>query len=445
MSSGSNLQNISTIDGRYKDKTETLSKYFSEYALIKKRIFVELEYLKFLSSKEIVPKCSTSEITKVNKIFDKFDLDEAKKVKKLEAEINHDVKAIEYYLRAEFKKNKLQKLSPFIHIGLTSSDTNNIAQALLLKEFHKEVLDSELSQIISLIRKLSVKYADSPFLARTHGQPAVPTTFGKEFKNYEERLKKQQIKLKKFEFEAKLNGAVGNYNALNAIFPNVNWVEFSKNFLGSLGLNTNLFTTQILPYDNIIEFFQTIFIVNGILIDLVSDIWLYNMLGLVSLQKSKKQVGSSTMPQKINPIEFENAEGNLKLSNAMISFYQEKLLSSRLQRDLSDSTISRTFGTTLTHTILAWKNIIKGLNLIKFEDKIALIELDNHWEVLSEAIQTYLKSKGDEKGFEKIKKTVYGKKLTKEMYLKLIADKILIRLEPKKYIGLASNLAKKTK
>ena len=444
MSRDDRLHNISSIDGRYKDKTENLRKYFSEFALIKKRIFVELEYIKLLSSKKIAPKCSASEVAQIYKIFDRFDLFEAKKVKKIEEEINHDVKAVEYYLREQFKKNKLQKLSSFIHIGLTSSDTNNIAQALLLKEFNKEILNQKLSQIINSIRKHTIKYSDSAFIARTHGQSAVPTTLGKEFKNYEIRLKKQQIKLKKFQFEAKLNGAVGNYNALNTIFPKVNWVEFSKKFLGSLGLDTNLFTTQILPYDNQIEFFQIILIINSVLIDLSNDLWLYNMLGIVSLEKNKAHIGSSTMPQKVNPIEFENAEGNLKIANTMFNFYQEKLLISRLQRDLSDSTIARTFGTTLSHAIIAWENIIKGLGYVRFEKESAQKELDSHWEVLSEAAQTYLKSKGDDLGFEKIKKTVHGKKLTKEGYLKLVSDKFLIKLEPKKYIGLASKLAKKT-
>ena len=443
------LQNISPIDGRYKDKTRSLSKYFSEYALIKKRLFVELEYLKLLSSKKIAPKCPTYEVGQLAKIFKRFDLGEAKKVKKIEQEINHDVKAVEIYLRQVFKQKRLQKLSPFIHIGLTSSDTNNIAQVLLLKEFKVEILDFKLKELISLVKKLSLKYAGSVLLARTHGQPAVPTTFGKELANYLNRLKKQQNRLKNFKFEGKLNGAVGNFNALVFTYPNIKWSVFSQQFLKKIGITANVFTSQMLPYDNLIEFFQIILIINGILLDLSVDMWLYNMLGIVSLQKSKKQVGSSTMPQKVNPIEFENAEGNLKMANAMFSLYQDKLLVSRLQRDLSDSTIVRTFGTASSHTIIAWENIIKGLNYIKFEENKALEELDEHWEVLSEAVQIYLKSRGDDLGFEKIKKEVYGKKLTKENYLNMVSkikDKktkeLLSKLEPKKYIGNASKLVK---
>jgi adenylosuccinate lyase len=445
------LHNISSIDGRYKDKTEKLSKYFSEYALIKKRVYVEVEYLNYLTFNKLTPKCSTYEVGQLAKIIDEFDINEAKKVKKIEKEINHDVKAVEIYLRKVFKKNKLEKLSPFIHIGLTSTDTNNIAQALLLKELKKEVMVLNINDVIRLLGKLSLKYAKSSLLARTHGQPAVPTTFGKELSVFLSRLKKQESKLKNFKFEAKLNGAVGNYNALYFAFPSVDWPQFSNQFLKRLGLEANLYTTQILPYDNIIEFFQIIQIINSILIDLASDLWLYNMLGLVSLQKNNKHVGSSTMPQKVNPIEFENAEGNLKIANTMFSFYQEKLLVSRLQRDLSDSTIIRTFGTAMSHTIIAWENIIKGLNYIKFEDKKAFEELDNHWEVLSEAVQTYLKSKGDDLGFEKIKKLVYGRRLNKNDYLNLISSldktsqKIFLKLEPKKYLGIASKLAKKTK
>jgi len=446
------LQNISPIDGRYRDKTQKLSKYFSEFALIKKRVFVELEYLKFLSHKKIAPKCPTYEVGHLAEIFDRFDLGEAKKVKKIEQEINHDVKAVELYLRQVFKQKRLQKLSPFIHIGLTSSDTNNIAQALLTKDFKNEVLDSTINQILILIRKLALKYRNSVLLARTHGQPAVPTTFGKELTNYLNRLKKQQIKLKNFKFEGKLNGAVGNFNALVFTYPDVKWSVFSQQFLKKLGLTANIFTSQMLPYDNLIEFFQTILIINGILLDLSVDMWLYNMLGVVTLQKSKKQVGSSTMPQKINPIEFENAEGNLSFANASLAFYQQKLSSSRLQRDLSDSTISRTFGSTLSHCIIAWDNLIKGLSYIKFEEEIATRELDSHWEVLSEAVQTYLKSKGDELGFEKIKKEVYGKRLTKDNYLKMISNikdkkikEMLSKLEPKKYIGLSKKLVEKHK
>ncbi|MFH1827362.1 MAG: adenylosuccinate lyase [bacterium] len=443
------LQNISSIDGRYSDKTRPLSNYFSEHALIKKRTYVEIEYLKFLSSKKIISKVTKTEILKLDKINTRFDLKEAQKVKKIEEKINHDVKSVEFYLRDLFKKNKLTKLSPFIHIGLTSSDTNNIAQALLIKDFRSEIIEPKIKELLNSLKKISFKYKNSPMLGRTHGQPAVPTTFGKELVNYLSRLKKQQNKLKNFRFEGKLNGAVGNFNALVFTYPNVKWSKISQHFLKKLGLTTNIFTSQMLPYDNLIEFFQIIMIMNGVLLDLSVDMWLYNMLGIVSLEKSKKHVGSSTMPQKVNPIEFENAEGNLTFANASISFYQQRLLNSRLQRDLSDSTIVRTFGSTFAHCVIAWSNVLKGLSYLKFEEEKAKKELDLHWESLSEAVQTYLKSKGDALGFEKIKKEVYGKKLTKDNYLKMINQirnksirVFLSKLTPQKYIGEALKLVK---
>ena len=446
--SDDNLQNISPIDGRYKDKTQKLSDYFSEFALIKKRLFVEIEYLKFLSLKKIVPKCSTYEVEQLVRIYKNFDINEAKKVKKIEREINHDVKSVEVYLGDKFKQLRLQRHIPFIHIGLTSSDTNNIAQSLLINEFTNEVFLPILNQIGLKLKKLSNQYKSSVLLARTHGQPAVPTTFGKELINFLDRLKKQEKKLKNFTFEAKINGAVGNYNALNYVFPKENWLDFSSQFLKKFDLRENLYTTQILPYDNLIEYFQIILIINGILIDLSSDIWIYSMQGLVFFEKSNKQVGSSTMPQKINPIEFENAEGNLSFANSNITFYQQKLLISRLQRDLTDSTISRTFGSTLAHCIIGWENIIKGLEYLKFNEKEALEELENHWEVLSESIQTYLRSKGDLNSFDRIKKLFYGKKLTKQEYLKTIStikDKKMLDLKPREYLGLSEKLVEKYK
>lgn len=446
--SDDSLANISSIDGRYKDKTQKLSNYFSEFALIKKRLFVEIEYLKYLSYKNIVPKIHTSGVQLLDKIANNFDLNEAKKVKKIEREINHDVKSVEVYLGNKFKQLKLQRLVPFIHIGLTSSDTNNIAQSLLIKDFTNDIFLPILNQINVKLKKLSIQYKSSVLLARTHGQLAVPTTFGKELINFLARLKKQENNIKNFTFEAKINGAVGNYNALQYVFPKENWIGFSYQFLKKLDLKANLYTTQILPYDNLIEFFQIILIINGILIDLTSDIWIYSAQGLVFFEKSNKQVGSSTMPQKINPIEFENAEGNLLFANSNIAFYQQKLLISRLQRDLTDSTIVRTFGTTLAHVIIGLENIIKGLDYLKFNEKEAHLELDNHWEVLSESLQTHLRFTGDLHGFDKVKKLFYGKKLTKLEYLKiasLFKDKKMINLEPRKYLGLSEKLVKKYK
>jgi adenylosuccinate lyase len=441
------LLSVSSIDGRYFEKTKILSKYFSEFALIKNRVFVELEFLSFLISQKTIPKCSTYEVEQLVRMGRQFNLNEAKKIKKIENKINHDVKAIELYLRSVFKQKKLNKLSPFIHIGLTSSDINNIAVSLSLKQSNDEIIKLKIKEVLNSVKKISLKYKNNPIIGRTHGQPAVPTTFGKEIANFYYRLKKQQIKLNKFLFEGKLNGAVGSYNALSLIYPKINWVKFSTRFLRKLKLKENLYTTQILPYDNIIEFFQILKNINNVLIGFSIDLWLYYMLGIISLEKGQEQVGSSTMPQKINPIELENAEGNLQTANALFSFYEQKLLYSRLQRDLSDSTIVRTFGTAVAHTIIGWSSILKGLSYLRLNKEKAILELEVHWEVLAEAVQTYLRSKEDDKAYEKVKDMVYGKKINKNDFQKitnLIKDKkdakIFSKLEPKDYIGLASKL-----
>ena len=441
------LLSVSSIDGRYFEKTKILSKYFSEFALIKNRVFVELEFLSFLISQKTIPKCSTYEVEQLVRMGRQFNLNEAKKIKKIENKINHDVKAIELYLRSVFKQKKLNKLSPFIHIGLTSSDINNIAVSLSLKQSNDEIIKLKIKEVLNSVKKISLKYKNNPIIGRTHGQPAVPTTFGKEIANFYYRLKKQQIKLNKFLFEGKLNGAVGSYNALSLIYPKINWVKFSTRFLRKLKLKENLYTTQILPYDNIIEFFQILKNINNVLIGFSIDLWLYYMLGIISLEKGQEQVGSSTMPQKINPIELENAEGNLQTANALFSFYEQKLLYSRLQRDLSDSTIVRTFCTAVAHTIIGWSSILKGLSYLRLNKEKAILELEVHWEVLAEAVQTYLRSKEDDKAYEKVKDMVYGKKINKNDFQKitnLIKDKkdakIFSKLEPKDYIGLASKL-----
>jgi len=394
-----------------------------------------------------MPKCTTYEVQQLNRIERQFNLKEAKKIKKIENKINHDVKAVELYLRNVFKQKKLDKLSSYIHIGLTSSDINNIAVSLQLKQCNDEIIKSKLKDIFNSLKSISFKYKNDQIMGRTHGQPAVPTTLGKEIANFYYRLKKQSNKLNDFIFEGKLNGAVGSYNALSLTYPKVNWTKFSTEFLRKLKLKENLYTTQILPYDNIIEYFQILKNINNILIGLSIDLWLYYMLGIIRLEKGKEQVGSSTMPQKINPIELENAEGNLQIANALFSFYEQKLMYSRLQRDLSDSTIIRTFGTTISHAVIGWSSILKGLSYLKLNKEKTLLELENHWEVLAEAVQTYLRSKGDDNAYEKVKKMVYGKKINKNDFQKIINliknkndIKMFLNLRPLDYIGLASKL-----
>jgi adenylosuccinate lyase len=436
---------ITPIDGRNRHKLQNLIPYFSEMALCKYRIFIEIQYLFKLSEYKII-EISKKEVQSIELLYSKFNTKEYQQIKVIENKINHDVKAIEYYLREKFIKTSLKKLIPFIHIGLTSEDTNNLAYGLILKDFKKDILEKQLSDLLKQIKDLSIKYNDSVFLGRTHGQPAVPTTVGKEFANYYFRLQKQFIKLQNYKFEGKCNGAVGNNNAMQFVYPNIDWIKFSQKFVSSLGLVNNIFTTQILFYDNWIEFFQTIQLINGILIDLSINMWEYIMLEIFVQKKDENQVGSSTMPQKINPINFEHAEGSLQFANSMFEMYQRKLLTSRLQRDLSDSTVRRTFGEAFGHTVLAWESIKNGLQKISVNEKHIKDELNNHWEVLSEAIQTYLRSIQDEKAYEKLKKLTQGRQITKNNFLdilkalKLDKNKKLIKLSPEKYVGYAIEL-----
>ncbi|MBI3366004.1 adenylosuccinate lyase [Candidatus Roizmanbacteria bacterium] len=437
---------ITPIDGRYRNKVQELAPFFSEYALQKYRIFVELQYLQELSIKGIIPKMAKSEIASMNRIVDQFSPDEFKGVKKIELKIIHDVKAVEYYLREKFLTLNLKKYLPYIHIGLTSEDVSNLAQVLILNDANKQILVPLLKELLLDLKVLAESTKNIPILGRTHGQPAVPTTFGKEIINYYHRLKKQVRKIEIFEFEGKCNGAVGNFNALEFIYRKVDWVAFSNQFVASLGLTSNPATTQILPYDNWIEFFQILTLVNGILVDFSTNVWLYIMLEILVQKKNTNEVGSSTMPQKVNPINFENAEGALQVANAQYELYARKLPVSRLQRDLSDSIVRRTFGNAIAYTVLGWKSVMAGLKKISLNKEKVKKELDDHWEVLAEALQTYLRSTGDEKAYEKLKKLTQGKIMTKERYktilkeLGLEKDKKFTDLSPEKYVGLAEKL-----
>jgi len=438
---------ITPIDGRYSKQTQFLNNYFSEIALVKYRIAIEIEYLVKLSCYKIIS-LSKKESSLINKIINEFDSEEFKKVKIIEEKINHDVKSIEYYLRTELKEKKLERLIPFIHFGLTSEDINNLSYALMLNDFKKEVLAPQLLNLLNQLEKLMQSTTNIPILARTHGQPAVGTTFGKEIANYYHRLEKQYDKIKQFIFEGKCNGAVGNFNAVNFTYPNIDWIDFSNSFIDGMGLKPNLYTTQILPYDNWLEFFQIIMLANGILFDMSINFWQYIMLNIIQQKKGVNNIGSSTMPQKINPIDFENAEGNLQIANSQFEFYVRKLVSSRLQHDLSDSTVRRNFGTTFSHTILAWNSILRGLNKISINKKIVQTELNNHWEILAEAVQTYLRSTNNKTAYEKLRVLTQGKTLTKNLYFNILKRlnldkvKILKTLTPTKYVGLAEKLTK---
>lgn len=440
------LHLISPLDGRYSQISDSLKSYFSEYAYLKYRVKIEVEYLKMFA--KILKISSGDDDKKLNSIVKNFSIKDAEVIKVVEDKVRHDIKAIEYFLREKINKLGLKKLSAYIHIGLTSEDINNLAYSLMLQDSFKFVISQELVNLIKQIKSLLKQYQRAPILARTHGQPAVMTTFGKEMANYYYRLEKQIARLNSFKFEGKLNGAVGNYNALQLVYPKIDWVKFSEKLITYLGLAPNYFTTQILYPDRWIEYFQILSLINNILVNLSQDIWNYIMLETLILKKEKNQVGSSTMPQKVNPIDFENAEGNLQIANCYFELYSRKLIISRLQRDLSDSTVKRTFGVALGHMILAWKNIVRGFKKISLDEVKTKQELDNHWEILAEGLQTYLRSIGDDHGYEKLKKLTQGKKIDRKSYKQIIKelkikDKRLIELTPEKYIGLASKLVNK--
>lgn len=433
----SELTAISPIDGRYRGKTGELSELFSEYGYIKLRVKVEVEYLRAL--------CAYLKLGKVEKISD-CSVQDAQWVKDKEKEIKHDVKAIEYFLREKIHD---KKLSNYIHFGLTSYDPNTIAYALALKEANEKIFFPILNTLIEKLTTLSQETKSMVMLGRTHGQPAVPTTLGKEIKNFLVRVEKISVKMATFQFEAKLDGAVGNFNALVAAYPDKDWVKFSDSFIKSLRLVPNHFTTQILPYDNWLEYFFYLKLLNSVLIGFCQDVWRYISDEYLVQIPVKGEVGSSTMPQKVNPIDFENAEGNLGIANALFEFYERKLPISRLQRDLSDSTVKRTFGVALGHSLFAYQNIFSGLGKVTPNAKKMAEDLDNHWEVIAEGIQTILRTTSYTQPYEKLKELTRGKKVTKADYQQFIEEidvpkeikEKLKKLSPQNYVGKALELA----
>lgn len=435
---------ISPIDGRYRYQTENLAKYFSEYAIFKYRILVEIKYLIALSQIGVLRKFKSQEIKILNSIVSNFDVKEAKKVKEIEKIVKHDKKALEYYLKDELNKTSLKDISEFAHFALTSYDIENIVHRLELKNSLDEVIIPQLNLLNKQILDEATKYMNLPMLARTHGQAAIPTTLGKEFIVFHERLKIEIQTLKHIKFRAKLNGAIGNYNAHLFIYPKINWQKFSKDFLKEFGLEQHPSTTQIAPYEDIIFFFQCIQRINNILLDFNQDMWRYISDGWFIQENKKEKVGSSTMPQKINPINFEQSEGNIIIANSLIEGFTGKLSVSRLQRDLSDSTISRNFGVTLAHSILTYTLSMKGLaRVIPNSEKIGE-ELNKDWSILSEAVQIYLKREGVKDGYEIMKDLTRGQRLNQEDYITMI-DKLplndtqkkeLKKLTPENYIGI---------
>jgi len=451
----STLTAISPIDGRYSNQTDPLRSIFSEYGLIRNRVKVEILWLIALSDdKDIkeVPKFSSKTISTLNRIIKNFGEQDAQAIKNIEKITNHDVKAIEYWLQDNLKEKEVQQVSEFIHFACTSEDINNLSYALMIKEGLFDIVLPEIEAIIKQLKKYANEFSAVPMLARTHGQTASPTSLGKEFANIVYRLERQVIQTHKQEILGKINGAVGNFNAHLAAYPKKNWQAFSKTFVNSLGLTHNPYTTQIEPHDFIAEIFHNIARINTILIDLNRDLWSYISIGYFKQKTIKNEVGSSTMPHKVNPIDFENSEGNLGLANAILMHLSEKLPISRWQRDLTDSTVLRNIGLGFGYGFIAYKSCLKGLKKLKI-DKVAIDrDLENAWEVLAEPIQTVMRKNGIKNPYEKLKELTRGqKKITSELLLIFIEsldlpakDKdYLIKLTPQTYIGAASSLAKK--
>ena len=437
------LHALSPLDGRYENETAPLQEYFSEFAYLRSRARLELDFLAALSKTGLVHPLTDSERV----VLDTFTDDDARMIQEYEKTTKHDVKAIEYFLREKLPA----KLHQWIHFGLTSEDINNIAQAVALRDSRDKVLLPAFDNLITSLRDFASKYRALPMLARTHGQPAVPTTLGKEISVYLARLKKCRDEIANHKFEAKLTGAVGNFNALHAAAPQVDWISFSEKFLHELGLEQNAVTTQILPYDNWVRYFDSLKLINSILTDYAQDMWRYISEGFINQAVIEGEVGSSTMPQKVNPINFENAEGNLGIANALLTHYGQKLPVSRLQRDLSDSTVRRTFGVALGHTLLAWINIRRGMSRIEADEEKIKLDLNSHWEVISEGAQTILRAAGRSDAYESLKSQTQGRVLNESSYRRWVealavdeeTREKLMSLSPESYIGLAVQVVNK--
>lgn len=442
---------ITPLDGRYRKRLEDLSEFSSEYALIKTRIEIEAKYLIALSEEKIIRKLSKKEKDFLLQISEKLTIKDIERVKEIEKETRHDVKAVEKFFRNFIKNTTLSDLTEMIHFGLTSWDINDTAYTLILKRSTQDLIIPVLKKIVSELKDWSEKYKSTPMLARTHGQAAAPTTLGKEMVFFATRLDKQIKLLKDQKLTGKLTGAVGNFNSLKLAYPDVNWIKFSEKFISSFGLIPNMITTQINPYDDFAQYFQTIERINNILIDFSQDMWRYISDGWFTQKIKKGEVGSSAMPHKVNPIDFENAEGNLGMANSLLEFMARKLPVSRLQRDLSDSTVLRNIGTALGFSYLGYLSIVNGLLIIEPDLREIENALNEDFAILTEGVQTILRKEGISDPYSMIAGLVRGKKIDGNDWSKWIENlkidnKIKFKLKnltPEKYIGLSVELTEK--
>ena len=441
-----NLNNISPIDGRYSKLTKELNDYFSEASLIKYRVYIEIQYFIQLCKIDLnlFRSVTKKDMQNIESIYNHISEKDITRIKEIESITNHDVKAVEYFIKEKFEYFKLDHLKEFIHFGLTSQDINNSATPLLFMDCLNNCFYPLLKDLVNKLEQLSEKWQDIPMLARTHGQPATPTKLGKEIFVFKVRVEEQLNQLYKIPHSAKFGGATGNLNAHYVAYPKYNWHKFAKDFLKKLGLQRSYPTTQIEHYDNLASQLDSIKRINTILIDLSRDIWMYISMNYFNQKIKKNEVGSSAMPHKVNPIDFENAEGNLGIGNALLSHLSEKLPISRLQRDLSDSTVMRNLGVPIAHSIIAYKAILKGLNKLTVNQNVITLELNNNWVIISEAIQTILRREGVEKPYEKLKElTRHNKIINKEDIANFIesldiSNKVKLELKqisPENYTG----------
>jgi adenylosuccinate lyase len=452
----SSLTALSPLDGRYHAKVECLRAWFSEAALIRLRVKVEIEWLLALAAEPAIrelPAFSPATVQALRELAERFGLEDAAAVKAIEARTNHDVKAIEYWIRERLSGNpEAERALVFIHFACTSEDINNLAYGLMLQGAREEVLLPLIRRLEAALAELAHRLADQPMLARTHGQPASPTTLGKEMANVAYRLRRARRRIEAVALTGKMNGAVGNYNAHLAAYPDFDWEGFARRFVEGLGLAFNPYTIQIEPHDAMAELFDALAAANTVCIDLDRDLWGYIALGYFRQRVKAEEVGSSTMPHKVNPIDFENSEGNLGLANALLRHLSDKLPVSRWQRDLTDSTVLRNVGVALGHSVLGFEALLQGLDKLEANPARLEEDLDGAWEVLAEAVQTVMRRHGLPDSYEQLKRLTRGKgTLTREALHRFIRDlplpepekERLLKLTPRDYTGLAARLARR--